>query len=130
MRRTVTVLAGAAALSVAFTFQAAAAPGEFIAPNARAAAEVDYHGALQRQKNVIDSFKSAHGPNVYCVIVNPSAGINLSSALILANGGVGTTSVEASGYPTTSCDSRRDAITVVPVNNGRDVSASFTIAVL
>ncbi|WP_030246336.1 hypothetical protein [Streptomyces sp. NRRL S-350] len=129
MRRTAVVLAGSAALSVAFTLQAAAAPAEIIAPNARAAAEVDFHGELQRQKNVIDSFESTHR-GVYCVIVDPAAGIDLSSALILANGGVGTTSVEAAGRPTSSCDNRRDAITVVPVNDGHPTPASFTIAVL
>ncbi|WP_316519936.1 hypothetical protein [Kitasatospora brasiliensis] len=129
MRRTVAVFAGVIALSAVFTGQAAATPTEIIAPNARAAAAVDFHGDLLRQKNVVESFETVH-PGVYCVIVNPSAGINLPSALILANGGVGTTSVEVLGAPTTSCDSRRDAITVVPVNNGHPVRASFTIAVL
>lgn len=128
MRRTAAVLAGTAALSAVFIPQAVAVPEEIIAPNARAAAEVDYHGELLRQKNVTDSFQVGEG--LYCVIVDPNAGINLSSALILANGGVGTTSVETIGRPTLSCGSRRDAITVVTLDDGHPASASFTIAVL
>ncbi|MET8630858.1 hypothetical protein ABZW30_45465 [Kitasatospora sp. NPDC004669] len=128
MRRTAAVFAGAAALSAAFTLQAAAAPAQITAPNARAAAEVDSLGRLQRQKNVIDSYRPFTG--VYCVIVDPSAGIDLPSALILANGGVGTDSVQILREPTQSCGNRRDAITVVPVKDGRQTDAEFTIAVL
>jgi hypothetical protein len=128
MRRTAAVLAGTAALSAVLIPQAVAVPDEIIAPNARAAAEVDYHGELLRQKNVVDSFRVGEG--LYCVTVDRNAGIDLSSALILANGGVGTTSVETIGKPTMSCDSRRDAITVVTLKDGHPASAYFKIAVL
>ncbi|OKI41285.1 hypothetical protein A6A29_38120 [Streptomyces sp. TSRI0281] len=111
-----------------FIPQAVAAPGEIIAPNARAAAEVDFNGALERQKNVTDSHRVSEG--LYCVTVDPSAGINLSSALILANGGPGTTSVSTIGEPTRACDSRRDAITVITLKDGHPASSNFTIAVL
>ncbi|MFE7430443.1 hypothetical protein [Streptomyces sp. NPDC057545] len=128
MRRTTAVLAGAVVLSAVFASQAVAAPAEIVAPNARAAAEVDFHGDLMRQKNVVDSFQVGEG--LYCVIVNPNAGINLSNALILANGGPQTTSVSTIGRPTLSCDSRRDAVTVVTLKDGLPESSGFTIAVL
>ena len=128
MRRTTAVFAGAVVLSAAFASQAVAAPVEIIAPNARAAAEVDFRGELLRQKNVVDSFQVGQG--LYCVIVNPSAGINLSNALILANGGPQTTSVSTIGQPTLSCNNRRDAITVVTLKDGHPASSSFTLAVL
>lgn len=128
MRRTTAVLAAAVVLSAAFTVQAAAAPAEFVAPHARAAAAVGVNGELERQKNVVDSFEAS--PGVYCVIVNPAADINPSDALILANGGPGTTSVSTLGKPTSSCGNRRDAVTVVPLKDGRPTPSSFTIAVL
>ncbi|WP_331753813.1 hypothetical protein [Streptomyces sp. NBC_00826] len=128
MRRTAAVLTGTAALTAVFIPQAVAAPAEIIAPNARAAAEVNFNGALERQKNVTDSHQVSQG--LYCVIVNPSANINLSNALILANGGPSTTSVSTIGKPTLACDSRRDAITVVTLRDGHPVNGNFTIAVL
>ncbi|MCR8578781.1 hypothetical protein [Streptomyces sp. Isolate_219] len=128
MRRTAAVLAGTAALSAVFIPQAVAAPTEIVAPHARAAAEVNFNGALERQKNVTDSHRVSQG--LYCVIVKPSANINLSSALILANGGPNTTSVSTIGKPTSACDNRRDAITVVTLKDGLPVSSNFTIAVL
>ncbi|MFE4974861.1 hypothetical protein ACFRAR_22505 [Kitasatospora sp. NPDC056651] len=128
MRRTAAVIAGAVVLSASFTAQAVAAPAEIVAPNARAAAEVDSKGGLERQKNVVDSF--AYGPGVYCVIVDQAAGINLSTALILANGGPGSTSVSTIGKPTTSCGSRRDAVTVVTLKDGLPAPSSFTLAIL
>lgn len=128
MRRTTAVFAGAAVLSAVFASQAVAAPAEIVAPNARAAAEVDFHGELLRQKNVVDSFQVGEG--LYCVIVNPNAGINPSSALILANAHIHADSVSTIGRPTTSCDNRRDAITVVTLKNGHPTSSSFTLAVL
>ncbi|MEU3652927.1 hypothetical protein AB0E67_08755 [Streptomyces sp. NPDC032161] len=128
MRRTTAVFAGAAVLSAVFASQAVAAPAEIVAPNARAAADVDFDGELLRQKNVVDSFQ--YGPGVYCVIVDPTAGINLPSALILANAQIHADSVVTIGEPTTSCDSRRDAITVVTLKNGLPASSSFTIAIL
>ncbi|MFE4357450.1 MULTISPECIES: hypothetical protein [unclassified Kitasatospora] len=129
MRRTATVLAGVTALSSVFVSSAVAAPAEIVAPNARAAAQVSARGELERQKNVVDSFETPN-QGVYCVIVDPAAGIDLSTALILANGGPTTTGVSASGLPTSSCNNRRDAITVVTLDNGRPVVGSFTIAVL
>ncbi|MFF3734684.1 hypothetical protein ACFYXM_31465 [Streptomyces sp. NPDC002476] len=106
----------------------AAAPAEIVAPNARAAAEVDFRGELLRQENVVDSLQVGEG--LYCAIVDPNAGINLSNALILANGGPQTSSVSTIGRPTPSCDSRRDAVTVVTLKDGHPESSSFTIAVL
>lgn len=128
MRRTAAVLAGTAALSAVLIPQAVAAPAEIIAPNARAAAEVNSLGVLQRQKNVIDSHRVSQG--LYCVIVNPSANINLSSALILANGGPTTTSVSIIGKPTQACNNRRDAITVVTLKDALPEDSNFTLAVL
>ncbi|MFF9321042.1 hypothetical protein ACF1BP_25675 [Streptomyces sp. NPDC014735] len=61
MRRTTAVFAGAVVLSAVFASQAVAAPAEIVAPNARAAAEVDFHGELLRQKNVVDSFQVGEG---------------------------------------------------------------------
>ncbi|AZS75036.1 hypothetical protein DDE74_32625 [Streptomyces lydicus] len=110
-----------------FIPQAVAAPAEIVAPHARAAAEVNFNGALERQKNVTDSHRVSQG--LYCVIVKPSAHINLSSALILANV-ASATSVSIIGEPTMACDSRRDAITVVTLKDGLPVSSDFTIAVL
>ncbi|MFF2960992.1 hypothetical protein ACFVT1_19230 [Streptomyces sp. NPDC057963] len=128
MRRTTAVFAGAAVLSAVFASQAVAAPAEIVAPNARAAADVDFRGELLRQKNVVDSFQVGEG--LYCVIVNPNADINLSNALILANARIHADSVETIGKPTTACGSRRDAITVVTLKDGLPASSSFTIAVL
>ncbi|MFE7524736.1 hypothetical protein ACFU7Y_03350 [Kitasatospora sp. NPDC057542] len=128
MRRITAVLTGAVALSAAFTSQAVAAPAVIDAPNARAAAEVGYRGELLRQKNVVDSFQVAEG--LYCVIVDPNAGINLPSALILGNAGGHATNVHTIGQPTTSCNGRRDAITVVTLKDNLPKSDSFTIAVL
>ncbi|MFF8912751.1 hypothetical protein ACF08M_05325 [Streptomyces sp. NPDC015032] len=128
MRRTTAVFVGALALSAALASQAVAAPAEIDAPNARAAAEVGYRGDLMRQKNVVNSFQN--DPGVYCVIVDPNAGINLPSALILANPHIHADSVVTIGEPTLACNSRRDAITVVTLKNGLPASSSFTIAVL
>ncbi|MFJ8444282.1 hypothetical protein [Kitasatospora griseola] len=128
MRRTAAVLPGSVVLlSSALVPRAAAAPAEIVAPNARAAAEVDSLGRLVRQKNVTDSIPSGKG--VYCVIIDPDAGIDLSTALILATG-YPATNVTTQRQPTQACDNRQDAVTVVTLVDGRPEYSGFTLAVL
>ncbi|WP_033355635.1 hypothetical protein [Kitasatospora aureofaciens] len=77
---------------------------------------------------MVDSFKVAEG--LYCVIVDPNAGINLSNALILANTGGHASNAVTIGPPNSSCDYRRDAITVVTLRDNIPANAGFELAVL